>query len=115
MMKNLLRQFIGNYKKDHLYDRVIDEFQSLVNLRNDYIHGLWWTFEDERVFLQVENVNQQSFKNLREIKIEELTSFLARASALRGLISQIVTKEYEASEEKKKIDAQIAASAQKSP
>jgi hypothetical protein len=33
MMLNLLRQFIGNYQKDPLYDDVISEFQSLVNLR----------------------------------------------------------------------------------
>ena len=43
MMQNLLRQFIGNHKKDDVYDEIISEFQTLSNRRNEYIHGLSWT------------------------------------------------------------------------
>jgi hypothetical protein len=110
MMRNLLGQFLGNYTKNSLYDDVISEFQCLVNLRNDWLHGLWWTLEDGRVFLQVENVNEFSFSSKKEVKKEALEDFIKRSNKITKLIREINIKEYNTSETKKAADARNNAS-----
>jgi len=110
LMRNLLSQFIGNYKKDSLYDEVISEFQSLVNLRNDYVHGLWWSDDKHNALLQKENVHEFSFQSQIPVTADELRSFLNRARRLSTLLGQIRIKEYELSEAKKHHDALAALS-----
>ncbi len=54
----LLNLFSGNDRKkpDPIYEHIISEFQTLAGLRNDYLHGLWWTKNNGDVYLQIENV-----------------------------------------------------------
>ncbi|HEV7635319.1 MAG TPA: hypothetical protein VGO54_07790 [Bradyrhizobium sp.] len=116
VMHNLLKQFVGNIDKDPMYDFVISEFQTLVNLRNDYLHGLWWTYQDGRVFIQTENIHEMSFNSMGEVLENDFTSFLERSSKIRGLISQINTEEYNRSGTKKnRDDANAKPSAEKPP
>jgi hypothetical protein len=110
LLRNLLTRFPGNVKKDALFDQVIHDFQTLVNQRNDYVHGLWWTFEDGRVFLQTENIEEYAWGIQREVTLQEFSDFLATAAGIRQKTSQIHLIEYEASETKKEVDARIAAS-----
>lgn len=114
LMRNLLGQFIGNIKKDALYDEVLAEFQSLVNLRNDYIHGMWWTSSDGRIFLQIENVNELGFDVKKEVKQQDFESFIVRKNGIAGKIHQIKLKEYHESKAKSEDDAR-AASPRKPP
>jgi hypothetical protein len=108
VMLNLLGQFIGNYQKDKLYDKAISEFQSLVNLRNDYLHGLWWTKDDGNVYLQTENLNEFSFNRKKHIPEKDFTTFIKRAVALEPLVREITQKEYNLSQAKKEADARRA-------
>jgi hypothetical protein len=83
--------------------------------QNDYLHGLWWTKEDGKTYLQTENINEMSFNRKKQVQKAEFESFMRRSTGLSGKINEILMKEYLASEEKKKTDERLAASAQKSP
>jgi hypothetical protein len=80
VMVSLLTHFPGNDRKksDPIYERIVSEFQSLVALRNDYLHGLWWTKHTSDVYLQTENVEQISF-NQRGIFQRLILSHLSSA------------------------------------
>lgn len=101
MMLNLLHQYPGNATKDDLCDDIIKEFQRLVNLRNDYAHGLWWTKEDGRVFLQTENVDVMSFNKKKHIPKSQFESFNQRAGKLMRDIEALQLKDYRRSTERK--------------
>jgi hypothetical protein len=101
MMLNLLNQYPGNATKDELCDDIIKEFQRLVNLRNDYAHGLWWTKEDGRVFLQTENIDVMSFNRKKHIPKSQFESFNQRAGKLMRDIEALQLKDYRRSTERK--------------
>jgi hypothetical protein len=110
-MLNLLQTYVGNDNKDPLFDHTIREFQSLVRMRNDYLHGLWWTKENGNIYLQTENVDELAFNRKRRFGKAEFESFLERVGKLLENIGDLAIKEYEASNEKKEDDARLAASA----
>jgi len=103
VMSALLRFFPGNdrRKNDPSYEAVISEFQSLTNLRNDYLHGLWWTKANGAVYLQTENVEISIFNRKRPIPKKDFEIFLKRCSALRRTIDALELKEYRASDERR--------------
>lgn len=70
-------------------DDLIDEFTAINGLRNRYVHGLWYTLEeDQRVYLE-EETSAYAFLDAREVKIDELDAVLLRMGELsRRLIQQ---------------------------
>jgi len=114
-MHNLLKQFIGNAQKDPLYDEIISEFQTLVNLRNDYLHGLWWTHESGTVFIQKENLNVFSLLARQEVTEDQFDSFLTQSNTLLGKIRQVQGVELRQSEMYRSHQANIKSSTEKPP
>jgi hypothetical protein len=51
MMRTLLHHGRQNATKSSVYDEIIDEFQAVSLLRNQYVHGLWETADDGRIYL----------------------------------------------------------------
>lgn len=90
----LLNYFPGNDRKksDPIYEHIISEFQTLAGLRNDYLHGLWWTKNNGDVYLQIENVEQISFNRKRRIPKADFQSFLNRMGKLMKDIDTMATK-----------------------
>jgi hypothetical protein len=103
IMTALLAHYPGNDKKklDSRYEDVISEFQSLVNARNDYLHGLWWTKADGNVYLQTENLETTMFNRKRRIPKIDFEQFMKRCLALRQAIDVLELKEYRGSDERK--------------
>ena len=52
VMRALLETTRHNETKGREFDEVIDLFVEIKNKRNAYAHGLWWTHEGGRVFLE---------------------------------------------------------------
>jgi hypothetical protein len=116
MMQNLLCHYPGNSEKkqDPIYKRVISEFQSLVNLRNDYLHGLWWTKDNGTVYLQTENLELTFYNRKRRIPKTDFESFIARGRQLTRDIEAIQLKEYRVSDERREALARLKAPHQES-
>jgi hypothetical protein len=82
VMMSLLERGIINNKLNRFYDDAIDEFSKLNSLRNTYIHGLWWTHEDGRMFLAEETIDDFHFFDARQVKYEEVQEVLTRMIVL---------------------------------
>ena len=95
VLLSLLNDFPGNDRKrtDPVYEEIISEFQSLANLRNDYLHGLWWTKLNGDVYLQTENKEATTFFNQRRrIPKADFQSFLTRMPKLIRKIEKTAIK-----------------------
>jgi hypothetical protein len=81
VMKALLTEAPSNVQRDSSYDEIIDEFADINNLRNGFVHGIWWTHESGRVFL---SRFLDDFQGMvaREVKPHEMDQLLARMHAL---------------------------------
>jgi hypothetical protein len=44
MLRTLLEKTDLNRLKSNWYDHILADFSDLKAIRNDYLHGLWWTF-----------------------------------------------------------------------
>jgi len=103
VMSALLAFYPGNDLKrlNPRFREVITEFQSLTNLRNDYLHGLWWTKFDGNVYLQTENVEESMFNKKRRIPKKDFERFNSRCTSLQRMIEALELIEYRASDERK--------------
>jgi hypothetical protein len=72
MMTTLLQKTYLNQTKGNFYDDVIAEFDRLNGKRNAYVHGLWWTREDGRLFLTNDLVGDHHFYRSREVPFSEI-------------------------------------------
>jgi hypothetical protein len=107
VMSALLNHYPGNDKKklDPRYEAVISEFQSLANMRNDFLHGLWWTKADGNVYLQSENTETTIFNRRRRIPKKDFERFLARCGSLSRAVKALELREYRESDEHKEARA----------
>ena len=52
IMKGLLHRTPHNAGKGDIYDEIIDEFEALNKIRNEYVHGLWrWSDSENKLYL----------------------------------------------------------------
>jgi len=86
VMVALLEKSRLNRDKTVFYDETIQEFSALAGKRNDYLHGLWWTFEDGRVFLSKESLDDFHFLDRREVKLAELVAVFKQMDAFHAKI-----------------------------
>jgi hypothetical protein len=82
VMRALLERSQHNITKGAEYDEIISEFDSLVNKRNAYLHGLWYTHHSGRVFLAESSIDDGHWFEQREVPIEELINSLRRMGNL---------------------------------
>ena len=53
VMRDLLELAEHNKELPPSFDAAIDEFRSINGLRNDYIHGEWWTYTDGQTYVSI--------------------------------------------------------------
>ena len=87
LMRELLERSRHNRGKGPEFDRVLDEFKKLNSLRNEYVHGRWWTHESGETYLQSDNSVLSSHARYRKVNKRELHAFLVRLSALSAKIA----------------------------
>lgn len=81
VMRTLLEKTPVNSNKPALFDEILDEYNRLNTVRNDYVHGLWWTTEG-RVMLAKPTTEYSWHSEPREVSANELALFLAEMRAL---------------------------------
>lgn len=82
VMRNLLERSLHNRAKSDEYDAIIKEFKKLNDLRNGYVHGLWWTHENGDTHLQSDNSVFSSHAQYRKVTSKELQAFIDRLNTL---------------------------------
>jgi len=91
-MRTVLEKSPLHKDKSGFFDQIISEYAALNATRNKYVHGLWYTLEDEpRVFLEEETDNYRAFLEKREVPYAEITGTLHRMIAL---ISKLLEREH---------------------
>lgn len=97
LMQTLLQETVHNKEKGPEYDWMIEEFGKLSTLRNDYIHGLWWTHESGQTYLQAESDRDYSFLKAELTTAMDLKRFSARIAYLQMRIFDTLKGELRAS------------------
>ncbi len=83
VMKAMLQHSPQNVQKSSVYDELIAEFETLNELRNDYVHGLWHTNANEKKFFLSQPTKEEfTFAPAREVARKEIGEFLGRMIAL---------------------------------
>jgi hypothetical protein len=86
VMRKLLEGSPYNNKKGSDYDHIITEFRKLNELRNSYVHGLWWTHENGTTYLQSDNSVFGLDENFRKVTAKELQEYLDRLNKWLGSV-----------------------------
>lgn len=86
IMRSLLEEAEINRDKDSSYDEILDEFASLNRVRNSYAHGLWWTSQDDKKLVWLQETSTDPFASLfgkeRRVTLKELVGITQRIGAL---------------------------------
>ena len=82
VMRELLERSHRNKGLSTDYDAVLNEFETLNNTRNRYVHGLWWTHENGEVHLQVDNSVFFTQVEYRRVTLAELQGFWEKLDSL---------------------------------
>lgn len=87
VMKVLLEQSPTNSGKEPFYDDTINEFMSLNDKRNAYIHGLWYTYQEERIFVCERTTDDFYVMGMREVELKELEELI---DATHAFVSKVI-------------------------
>jgi hypothetical protein len=81
ILTSLLEHCRHNDARGPEYDEIIALFVEIKKKRNAYAHGLWWTHDSGRMFLEEASPDTfSSFLTRREVQIGELNAALKRIS-----------------------------------
>lgn len=87
-MKDLLEHSPLNAAKGENYDVILGEFWAINKLRNEYVHGGWWTsVADDSVWLAKGDKQGLGFKDAKPVRAAELIALLRRMEKLKELIA----------------------------
>lgn len=90
VMRALLEKSDLNKDKGDEFDEIIDEFKKLNELRNKYVHSLWWTHESGDTYIQTENDDWFGFSiEYKRVTAKELSECLVRMHQLAGRIAML--------------------------
>lgn len=92
VLRALLQRSRRNKGKSADFDAVIDEFSAINDLRNSFLHGLWYTHESGRTFLSEASTEDFHFLEKREVKIEDVWAVTERMNALWDRIGALPRK-----------------------
>jgi len=81
-MRAMLEKSPKHKDKTLFFDEIIEEFSKLNKQRNKYVHGLWWTLEGTRSFVEEETDTYDSYLQRREVTLQEITEIAVRLTAL---------------------------------
>ncbi|MEK7874875.1 MAG: hypothetical protein AAB325_01645, partial [Pseudomonadota bacterium] len=86
VMRTLLHRSRVNRQMDRIFDEIIDEFQRLNDLRNNYVHGRWWTHENGDTYLQIDNSELPTHVVYRKVTKSELEDYSQRLALFGGKV-----------------------------
>jgi hypothetical protein len=86
VMRTLLSHSRHNRNKGAEYDQVLKEFDQASKVRNGYVHGLWWTHESGRTFLEEPTADEMGHLQARRVTVKELDGYITRLGTLQRLI-----------------------------
>lgn len=92
MLRSLLETSDINQNRPIDFDTAIDEFQSLSKKRNELLHGLLWTHQDGRVFLQEASADNFSFMQMRELEAKTIATLIERVASLNQTVERLATE-----------------------
>ena len=78
IMKTMLEKSPAHQSKTAVFDEIIAEYSSLNSARNTYLHGLWYTANDNRVYLEEATDDYDRFLDSREVKVREVEALIKR-------------------------------------
>lgn len=82
-MKGLLEKAPHNKNSSELYDEILEEYDAIRIARNDYVHGLWYTQQDNgRVLLARYSEHGWGLLDAKEEPVEALDSLNLRIRKL---------------------------------
>lgn len=77
----ILRMLVGRRRDDRLFlNEAVEEFAALHGLYRQYRDGMWWTYQDGRVFVEPKACAHS--RELKEIKPSDIESFVERTKLL---------------------------------
>lgn len=92
MMRNILEKSPRHKDTPYSIDNIIDEYSELNAKRNDFIHGMWWTWQDAGpdgqlqprlvVYLEPASADDQTFFKQRVVEIAEINDVIRRMDDL---------------------------------
>lgn len=82
IMRAALERALVHKAKPAIYDELISEFMALNGIRNDYVHGLWWTDEQQRTILQVQTATWDIAVAGREVTKAEIEANIKKMGDL---------------------------------
>jgi hypothetical protein len=87
---SILRMLIGQRREDRLFlSEAVEEFAALHALYKQYRDGMWWTFQDGRVFVEPSMSKERVPK---EMKAADVESFVARTKLLSSQLAPRFSK-----------------------
>lgn len=82
----ILRMLIGRRREDRLFlSEAVEEFAALSVLHKQYLGGMWWTYQDGRVFVEPRACTQS--RELKEVKPADVESFVERTKLLASQLA----------------------------
>lgn len=82
VMRGVLENTWDTVNHSEACDDLLDEFRKVTTLRNRYVHGLWFTHQDGKVYLRSPSVDHFDFSDTRRVTTKELDNFIARLYSL---------------------------------
>ena len=82
IMTSLLEHSPVNANKGKFYDEIISIFRVLNKKRNEWVHGLWWTRNDGKMFVTKESVQDYSYGKGRHVRVREMEILLKKMLTL---------------------------------
>jgi hypothetical protein len=86
VMRTLLQHSRHNRNKDPKYDDVLERFGKASSGRNKYVHGLWWTHESGKTFLQQPTVDEMGHRQAKEVTVKEPDDYIHELHQLQRLV-----------------------------
>jgi hypothetical protein len=77
-MLSLLQRSAINRDKEAFYDEVLNEFDKLNGKRNAYLHGIWYTHRDGRIYLSERSIDDFHFLDAREMNTKKSNVYFSR-------------------------------------
>jgi hypothetical protein len=82
VMRGVLENTWDTVNLSEACDDLLDEFKKVTALRNRYMHGLWFTHQDGKIYLRAPSVDYWDFSDTRRVTTKELDNFITRLYAL---------------------------------
>lgn len=95
VMRSLLEEAQVNQGRGATWDFIIDDFAAISESRSEYAHGIWWTHETGRIFLESPNPSSRSPFSKREVNLNELNTVIDKMNDLASRLHDVIIERLE--------------------